>query len=285
MTEEDLPLIRERQQQLASLSSEFDAFRLYAWLHYDHTQVAYWQNQFVLRFSLKDEACYTAPYETQDMPGLLAALMDVERGRGSRTFRYLCVEREGCSFPAGFTATPRRDLYDYVYNAADLIGMQGHAFAAKRNQVAQFKRKYDWHFAPLTQQNAADCMTVLDAWYQTHESPTLQQERIAIQRMLGCPFLLGQSGGMLYADGQPVAFAIGSHPRPQLMDVIAEKALPGYTGLYSAIIQAYAAYAYSLATFEYINREEDMGLENLRNAKLQLNPAFLIEKTLMTAEL
>jgi hypothetical protein len=51
------------------------------------------------------------------------------------------------------------------------------------------------------------------------------------------------------------------------------------------IIQAFAEYAYTLAPFEYVNREEDMGLENLRNAKLQLKPAMLIEKSLLTAPL
>ncbi len=285
MTDQDLPLIWERQQKLKALSSEFDAFRLYVWLHYDHTQVAYWQNQFVLRFSLQGCSCYIAPYETEDFDALLHALMAYERAQGGQAFRFLCVEKEGCRFPAGFTAEPRRDLYDYVYRAEDLISMPGHDYAAKRNQVAQFKRKYDWRFAPLTPDNAGDCLAVVDAWDSAHEGAMLAVERVAIERMVRCPFALGQSGGLLYADGQPVAFAVGSHPRPSLLDVVAEKALPGYTGVYSAIIQAYAEYAHSLAPFEFINREEDMGLENLRNAKLQLKPALLIEKTLMTVEL
>lgn len=285
MTEQDLPLIWERQQKLKALSSEFDAFRLYAWLHYDHTQVAYWQNQFALCFSFRDERCYIAPYETEGFDTLLPALMEHERAQGGREFHFLCVEKEGCHFPSGFTAEPRRDLYDYVYRAQDLILMQGRDYAAKRNQVAQFKRKYDWRFEPLSPGNAGDCLATVDAWDRAHEGGMLAAERVAIERMFRCPFSLGQSGGVLYADGQPVAFAIGSHPRAQLLDIIAEKALPGYTGVYSAIIQAFAEYAYSLAPFDYINREEDMGLENLRNAKLQLKPALLVEKTLMTAAL
>jgi hypothetical protein len=285
MTDADLPLIFERQQQLAALSSEFDAFRLYVWLHYDHTQVAYWRNQFVLRFSLRGEACYTAPYETQDMPALLAALMAHERAQGGRELRFLCVEKESCRIPGQFGVTPRRDLYDYVYRADDLIHMPGRDYAAKRNQIAQFKRKYDWRFAPLTPANAGDCLSVVDRWYEAHNGTMIADERIAIERMVRCPFALGQCGAVLYADGNPVAFAVGSHPRPQLLDVVAEKALPAYIGVYSMIIQAFAEYAYTLAPFEYVNREEDMGLENLRNAKLQLKPAMLIEKSLLTAPL
>ena len=283
LTDADLPLIWERQQKLTALSSEFDAFRLYAWLHYDRTQVAYWRNQFALRFSLRGEAsCYIAPYETEDVTSLLEALKAYELKQGGELLRFLCVEKESCRLPNGFTATPRRDLYDYVYRAEDLIAMPGRDYAAKRNQIAQFKRKYQWRFAPLTPDNAADCFAVLETWSEGHEGAALADERIAIERMVHCPYTLGQCGGILYADGQPVAFAIGSHPRPRLLDVVAEKALPGYTGVYSVIIQAFAEYAHAQSPFDFINREEDMGLENLRNAKLQLKPALLVEKTLLT---
>ena len=212
MTDQDLPIIYTLQKKLATLSSEFDAFRLYAWLQYDHTQIAYWRNQFALRFQLR-------------------------------------------------------------------------AYAAKRNQIAQFKRKYVWRFEPLTEKNQSACHAVVEAWAAAHNSTTLAAEQTAIQRMLALREPYGQSGGVLFADDQPVAFAIGTHPRDALLDIIAEKALPGYIGAYSTIIQTYAAYAYSLAPYRFINREEDMGLENLRSAKLQLKPVRLIEKFLLTAPL
>ena len=285
LTQQDLALIWQKQTQLHTLSSEFDAFRLYAWLMLDHTHIAWWRNQFVLRFRLQNEPCYIAPYETQGFETLLPLLMDYERACGGKLFQYLCVERIPECFSSGFSATPRRDLFDYIYRAEDLITFQGHAFAAKRNQVAQFKRDYDWRFEPLSNRNHDACFEVIDQWYAAHEGTVLDAERTAINRMLSLPPVYGQSGGLLYAQGKPVAFAIGSHPRSELLDIIVEKALPNYRGVYSMIIQSYAAYAHSLATFDFINREEDMGLENLRNAKLQLNPALMIEKTLMTLAL
>ena len=282
LTPEDLPLIWQRQRGLHALSTEFDAFRLNAWLPLDHTEVAYWRDAFALRFRMNAQTCYVAPYETDEMIMLLPLLIQAERERGGECFRFLCVERQCCEFPAGFTATPRRDLYDYLYDAKALIAMAGHDYAKKRNQIAQFRRSYDWRFEPLTSANRDACHQVVAAWYAAHCGDTLALERTAIDRMLSVKQDFGQSGGLLFADGEPVAFAIGSHPRPALLDVIVEKALPAYKGAYSAIIQAYAEHAYSLAPFDYINREEDMGLENLREAKLQLKPVRLIEKTLMT---
>lgn len=285
LTSADLPLLWERQQRLHVLSSEFDAFRLNAWVHWDQTMVAFWRDQFVLRISLKPGACYIAPYETAAFPELLQALMAYERAQGGTVFNFLQVEKGTFAFPDTFTATARRDLFDYLYDAQDIIQMKGRAYAAKRNQIAQFKRKYDWHFEPLTPSNRDACMAVLDAWDREHDGKVVDAERTAIRRMIDTQEDYGQSGGILFANSSPVAFAIGTHPRASMQDVVAEKALPEYTGAYSMIIQSYAAYAYSLAPFDYINREEDMGLENLRNAKLQLKPARLIERTMMTSPL
>ena len=285
LTTADLSTLYDRQQKLHALSSEFDAFRLYAWQPLDQTEVAYWRNQYVLRFQTGGEACYIAPYETEDFSALLVELMAYERRAGGNALRFLSVERPISDFPPEFTPTPRRDLYDYLYRSEDLVNLQGRDYAAKRNQIAQFKRSYRWRFDPLTADNREDCLMIVHQWDATHEGAMLPYERLAIERMITFSQPLGQCGGILYADDQPAAFAIGSHPRDSLLDVIAEKALAQFTGVYSMIIHTYASYAYTLTPFQYINREEDMGLENLRNAKMQLKPERLIEKTLMTMSL
>ncbi len=286
ITQPDLDTIWDCQQKLHALSSEFDAFRLFAWLPLDRSEVAFRRGLFALRFYVGDERWYLAPYETEDFGGLIRDLMDNERAAGGKMFRFLCVERCPGAFPEGFTACPRRDLYDYVYRAEDITGFGGRAYAAKRNQVSQFKRKYGWRFEPLSPANRDACLAITDEWDAAHAGGgLLAYERTAIERMLAFPKKYGQSGGVLFADDRPVAFTIGSHPRAELLDIVAEKALTAYTGAYATIIQAYAQYAYSLSPFRFVNREEDMGLPNLREAKTQLKPERMIEKTLMTAEL
>lgn len=285
LTRDTLVEIRTRQNKLSTLSSEFDAFRLYAWLMLDQSEVCFWRDQFVIRCQAQGKTWYVAPPEIEEFQTLLPLLMDYERAHGGRMFRYLNIDRPTGDFPDGFTATPRRDLYDYIYRAESLMELKGRDYAAKRNQIAQFKRKYPWHFEPLSPDNADACRLLIAQWDTVHEGAMLAYERAAIERMLSFSEDFGQSGGLLFVDANPVAFAIGSHPRDALLDILAEKALPQYVGAYSMIIQTYAQYAHSLSPFSYINREEDMGLENLRNAKLQLKPDRLIAKTLMTAPL
>ncbi len=281
-TQNDLPLLWERQQSLHSLSSEFDAFRVHAWLQLDGTQIAYWRNQFVLRCQAPNEPWYIAPGETESFSELLVQLIAYEQSQGAKAFHFLNVERPASAFPEGFTACPKRDLFDYLYRAEDLLTLPGRAYASKRNLISQFKRKYDWRFEPISSENRDACRALLSQWDKQHQGVMLAPEREAIERMLLFSQPYGQSGGILFADGQPAAFAIGSRPRKEVLDVVAEKANPEVTGAYAMMVQAYTQYAYSLAPFDFVNREEDMGLENLRDAKLQWKPAQLLEKTLMT---
>ena len=55
-----------------------------------------------------------------------------------------------------------------------------------------------------------------------------------------------------------------------------EKADPEVRGAYPAINQAFVEHEWSDMT--YINREEDMGIEGLRQAKESYKPVKLIEK-------
>ena len=87
---------------------------------------------------------------------------------------------------------------------------------------------------------------------------------------------LRMRGGMLLVDGKVVAFTMGSEISPRVFDVHFEKAMAEYDGAYTVIHQEFAAR--NLASYEYINREEDMGIPGLRKAKLSYQPVFLVEK-------
>ena len=82
--------------------------------------------------------------------------------------------------------------------------------------------------------------------------------------------------GSIRIEGKPVAFSVGEEINPRCFVVHFEKAVDGYNGLYPAINREFAARA--LSQYEWINREEDMGIEGLRKAKLSYYPELLLEK-------
>lgn len=82
-------------------------------------------------------------------------------------------------------------------------------------------------------------------------------------------------GGVLYADSAPVAMTMGSLINRSTFDVIFEKALTDYEGSYAKINNEFAK---TLVGFEFINREEDMGIDSLRKAKLSYHPVVVLKR-------
>ena len=74
---------------------------------------------------------------------------------------------------------------------------------------------------------------------------------------------------------KPVAMTLGSEISPKVYDINFEKALREYDGVYAVINNEFAK---TLTQYEYINREEDMGLEGLKKSKLSYNPVIILDR-------
>ena len=85
-----------------------------------------------------------------------------------------------------------------------------------------------------------------------------------------CSSLSIRMGG-IYIDGNLEAFTIGSYNAREDMAIIhIEKANPEIRGLYQFINQQFLIHEF--ADTSLVNREDDLGLEGLRKAKLSYNP-------------
>ena len=87
-------------------------------------------------------------------------------------------------------------------------------------------------------------------------------------------------GGLIRAEGRVVAFSLGEPCGKDMFVVHIEKAFSDVRGAYPIINQQFVLH--EAADYRYINREEDTGDEGLRKAKLSYDPAFLMEKGLVT---
>ena len=178
-----------------------------------------------------------------------------------------------------FNFVKDRDYFDYVYQRQDLAELKGKHYQPKRNHVNKFKREYNFTAEPLTQQAVAECLEFEASWCRVHgyeEDENILNERQAMVYAFENWERLGLRGLVIRVEGKVAAFTFGAPINHDTFGVHFEKADIRIDGAYSAVNQFFAA---SLPEeYVYLNREEDLGIPGLRQAKLSYQPAFLLEK-------
>jgi len=271
--------------QSGFMGSEAAFGTLYIWQEAYEKKIA-WHNEMLFGCFGKNACTYFFPY-ARSIKEALTALLDECHTTGKR-FRMWGVTadqaklmEEAC--PDTFHFRFLRANADYIYRVDDLTHLAGRRYHRKRNHLARFSRTFAFTYEDITPANIADCENIEREWMLSAATPALgglERENIALQRSLANFSALGFKGGLIRIDGKPVAFTLGEEINPRVFVVHFEKALDGYDGLYAAINQAFAER--HLQGFEYVNREEDMGIEGLRKAKLSYYPALVLEKCVVT---
>lgn len=181
-------------------------------------------------------------------------------------------------FGKDYAIIPERDAFDYIYLRDDLASLSGKKYHSKRNHISAFSKKYNWEFKEITDENIPDVLKCAEEWYAQNAQRFdryMQCEKDGIRLMLENMQTLKIKGGAIYVEGKMVAFTLGSPINSQIFDTHIEKALPEYATAYTVINNEFAK---MLDGYKYINREDDMGLEGLRRAKLSYKPDILLKK-------
>lgn len=172
-----------------------------------------------------------------------------------------------------------RDNCDYVYLTEDLINLEGNKFHSKRNHINKFKRDHSYYYVSLTPDLVEDCLALESEWCNLKHcemfSGLLGEER-AIYESLKNMETLGFKGGVILIKEKVEAFALGEQLNPQTAVIHIEKANPAFDGLYQLINQEFCMHEWE--NLPYINREQDLGEEGLRTAKLSYHPHHMVNK-------
>jgi hypothetical protein len=175
---------------------------------------------------------------------------------------------------AGYSVVEDRDNFDYLYLRTDLAELSGKTYHKKRNLVNTFINSYDYEQKPLRKENVADALSVLDSWRQTKG---YDGDYAASREALDLFDVLGMRGCVYYVGGTPAGWCLGEPlSRARMFAVHFEKGVEDYKGIYQFINQAFAQALPSY--FKHINREQDLGDEGLRQAKMTYRPCSFVNK-------
>ena len=176
---------------------------------------------------------------------------------------------------------PRRDSYDYIYLREALAKLEGGRLKAKRNHVNRFVSEHpDYEYRELTPALFDECRRIETLWRDErgNVNPAFGDTIAAEHRVMENVFAhwdeLGMIGGSIFIDGRMAAFTYGAAVTSDTFDVCVEKADRTVDGIFSVINQQFCSRLPK--DFIYVNREEDMGLEGLRKAKLSYHPETLL---------
>lgn len=185
------------------------------------------------------------------------------------------------AFPGELNFFEDRANYDYVYLTKDLIRLAGRQYHSKRNHLNYFKGHYNYKYVPLTFSMAEEAMNFIKEFdlrkqLPEYEMGLLRMEEAAMEDVFQNLGEIGYLSGALIIDGRIQALSIGGFLGKKTVVVHVEKANTEYRGAYQAINNEFCRHM--PPNIKYINREEDMDLMNLREAKLSYRPVKFIEK-------
>lgn len=186
-------------------------------------------------------------------------------------------------FPQKFIFSTDRSESDYLYFAEDLANLPGKKYHKKKNHISKFNKTFsDIKIENINDSNSKDFIFIADKW-QKESSNSLDDsiiyENKIIKMLINNYKLFNTIGTIIYVNENPIAMSLATKINQTTADIHFEKALSEYAsfGAYS-IINNQMAKVLLNNNIKYINREEDLGIEGLRKAKLSYYPAKLIDK-------
>ena len=267
-----------------SMSCEITPLTLLIWEKYYHQKIAFFDDMLFVRLGEGQNIIYLLPF-AKDMKKAVEILKN-QALYDNIPLTFLAAEgvrldEFNLLFSEEFSQTESRDDFEYLYSTQKLSTLSGKAFHSKRNHISAFSKQYNWHYEAINSTNLADVLKMADEWTAemsalSDDAKSIEVENAALKALLPQMDRLGLKGGCIKINDRVVAFSVGSPINDEVFDIHTEKALTEYRTAYAVINREFILN--DLLDYKYVNREDDMGIEGLRKAKLSYKPDILLKK-------
>ena len=276
----DRDLFLKHYERFPQVHSDNTFTNMVCWNHYAHYRYARVEDNIVLSTTLDGRTRYRPPIGPRN-PDLLVDLIELAT-KSSDDLPLLILDPETREWISGLYPNlkldPERKYFDYVYRAADLAELPGKKYLTIRHHLNQFQRTCSPVVEPITKDNIAEVKDFLDQWCDWKDcdsDPVLANEKGAILFAISHYDELKLSGLIIWVEEKVGAMAIFEGLNKDTALVHFEKGLPECKGIYRAINAETAKILVNY--YVYINRESDMGVAGIREAKTRYHPEHMVE--------
>ena len=282
-TLEDKDWIIAKIEQTGSPSCEYTFGNIFAYTAKMEIKVAEIFSCLVTRCIYDGQLMYCYPMGNGDKKAAVEAIIEDAADLG-KDFRFFGITKEFAdeleeNFPDVFRIVFDRDGSDYIYSREDLVILKGKRYQPKRNHISYFTKNFNWSYERISRENIADCLRMNERWVDEsldERKEDLLEELEIIRKVFDNYEALDFVGGLIRIDGEVVAFTMGERMNDDTFCVHFEKAFSSYRGAYPMINREFCSR--ELASYRFVDREDDLGVDNLRKAKLSYYPVLIKEE-------
>jgi hypothetical protein len=272
-------LFRSHYRRYPQVHSDNTFTNMVCWNHYARYHYVMRDDSLVLSSTIEGNTRYRVPIGPK-APDLLADVLGLALDHGDDTplvvLGETAREQVAQQFPH-LPLYPDRDLFEYVYLATDLAELPGKKYLTIRHQLNRFRTRCAYRLENITRENLGEVKEFLDKWCEwrdCEDSPVLAHERDAIRFATSHFSDLDLSGLAIRTNGDMGSISLFEGLNSDTAVVHFEKGLPECAGIYKAIN---AETASRLASqYPFINRESDLGIPGLREAKTRYHPHHMV---------
>lgn len=197
---------------------------------------------------------------------------------GDLTLRYVTTEdvsflRE--QFPGIFEITPAENDSEYICDRNTIENLPGKGLSRKRRYVKQLLKEHTFEIKPLHADTAADVNYILDIWRRNKDYDPNCRDCLALRAMLDNYSKLNITGIVIYMDDVPCSVMAGYLLGDDTIDCCIQKSVVNIYGLQYYVRQQFSNTLPREVNF--LNFEEDLGIDGLRQAKVFMHPCRMID--------
>lgn len=271
----DKPMFDEALARMRPEISAYTFTNIFAWRDCHKARLSRLMDALLVTYNEHEPAVCLEPIGAANTADVMSEV--IKRARDI-SFGYLHKHAAQQCTALGLHVELDRDNSDYLYLASNLIDLPGRDLAAKRNFINGIKSQTPYEYLPLANDNVMGCHGFAEEWCEERvcdEDDGLSRERCANYQILSNFAALGVFGGAIVIGGKIVAFSLGEPLNPETVVVHVEKADSKIRGIYQLINNELCIH--HAQDYMYVNREQDLGIEGIRKAKLSYKPTAIVE--------